>query len=357
VGAAYGLHRKVLPHALILEEKQFEEDQEYEEEKRLLYVAITRARSMLVLGEGFSRQGGPWLRWMERLFENAQPGAIEQARDGKPHSVKFKGFSVKVLPASRLNVPEQLAFTADTILIGEPEIPRIPPPHIVPALDLTPSDLTVLGGCLRRFHWTRALGQPEPGRQSAGDAPHMRMGSIAHQMLETGTASSAELEAAGLQDLAAVFESPEWQEVSSISHERELPFIMYLCVEGKDCWIRGRMDVAIGSDVTGVPRVIDYKYGLWREGGEANYEMQMTACSLALMKASGTDRAIGELWYLKTPMKIVRREYTILEAEENLRLLLSKYLAAIECGEWPAADRAYCDRIECGFRQKCWGAA
>src|SRR5207248_2696750 len=41
-GAAYGLHRKPLPHALILEAKQWEEDRQYEEEKRLLYVAITR---------------------------------------------------------------------------------------------------------------------------------------------------------------------------------------------------------------------------------------------------------------------------------------------------------------------------
>src|SRR5690242_2260379 len=107
-GAAYGLHRKVLPHSLILQEKRWEDDQQYEEEKRLLYVAVTRARRMLVLGEGFSRQTGPWLQWIERLFETAQPGAIEKARDGKAQTVRFKGFAVKVLPASQLNVPEQL---------------------------------------------------------------------------------------------------------------------------------------------------------------------------------------------------------------------------------------------------------
>src|SRR5262249_49060103 len=38
-GAPYGLHRKPLPNSLILEAKQLEEDQQYEEEKRLLYVA------------------------------------------------------------------------------------------------------------------------------------------------------------------------------------------------------------------------------------------------------------------------------------------------------------------------------
>jgi ATP-dependent helicase/nuclease subunit A len=353
-GPAYGLHRKPLPHSLILEEKEWEDDQQYEEEKRLLYVAITRARKMLVLGEGFSKQTGPWLQWMEQLFENIQPGAIERARDGKTQSVKFKGFSVKVLPASQLNVPEQLAFSTDAILVGEPDIPRIRSPRIMSAVEMTPSDLTSLSGCFRFFHWTRILGLPEPGRQSTGDTPAMRLGSVAHQMLETGVAPSPDaLAAAGLPDLAPVFECADWRDLSSASPERELPFIMHLSVGGKDCWVRGRMDAAVAGEV---PRVIDYKYATWREGGEANYEMQMTAYALALMKAAGTDRAVGELWYLKAPMKIIRREYTLHEAEETLRGLLSKYLESVERDEWAPAERAYCDRVQCGFREKCWGA-
>jgi CRISPR/Cas system-associated exonuclease Cas4 (RecB family) len=111
------------------------------------------------------------------------------------------------------------------------------------------------------------------------------------------------------------------------------------------------MDAVVPSRV---PRVIDYKYASWRHGGEASYEIQMTAYALALMKALGTERAIGELWYLKTPMKIVRHEYALNEALERLSTLLSKYFAAVENDEWPAAERAYCDRIECGFRDKCW---
>src|SRR5215471_11199263 len=137
-GAAYGLHRKPLPHALILEEKRAEDDQQYEEEKRLLYVAVTRARKMLVLGEGFSKQGGPWLQWISQVFEDIQPGAIDRARDGKPQTIKFKGFSVKVLPASQLNVPEQLTFSTDTILVGEPDIRLTAKLRMYPALDMTP---------------------------------------------------------------------------------------------------------------------------------------------------------------------------------------------------------------------------
>src|SRR5262249_23236057 len=121
-GAAYGLHRKPLPHALILQEKRWEDDQQYEEEKRLLYVAVTRARKMLVLGEGFSKQSGPWLQWIGQLFSSVNSGAIDAARDGKALTVRFKGFSVKVLPASQLNVPEQLSFSTDAILVAEPDI-------------------------------------------------------------------------------------------------------------------------------------------------------------------------------------------------------------------------------------------
>jgi len=98
----------------------------------LLYVAVTRARKMLVLGEGFSKQAGPWLQWMERLFEALQRGAIEQAREGKTQSLKFKGSGLKVLPASQLNVPEQLEFLTSSILVGEPHIPQIPSPRISP---------------------------------------------------------------------------------------------------------------------------------------------------------------------------------------------------------------------------------
>jgi hypothetical protein len=351
-GAAYGLHRKPLPHALILEEKRLEDDQQYEEEKRLLYVAATRARKMLVLGEGFSKQGGPWLQWIIQVFEDMQPGAIDRAREGKPQTIKFKGFSVKVLPASKLNVPEQLAFSTDTILVGEPDLRLAAKLRMYPALDMTPSDLGVLDGCFRLFHWTRILGMNEPGRQPSGDTPQMKLGSIAHKFLESAVKPSAEvLAAAAVPDLATVFDSREWRDLVASFPERELPFIMYLTVDGRDCWVRGRMDAAVASEV---PRVIDYKYAMWRESSESSYDIQMTAYALALMKALNADQAISELWYLKGPMKIVRRQYSRETSEARLTTLFSRYLAAVECDEWPAAERAHCDRVECGFRQQCW---
>jgi ATP-dependent helicase/nuclease subunit A len=351
-GASYGLHRRPLPHALMLQEKRWEDDQQYEEEKRLLYVAVTRARKMLVLGEGFSKQAGPWLHWIGQVFENAKSAAIDAARGGKSQTVKFKGFSVKVLPASQLNVPEQLEFSTGAILVGEPDLPKPRTLKLLPSVDMTPSELGALSGCFRFFHWTRILGMPEPGRAASGDTPQMTLGSVAHKFLEAAIKpSAADLSSAGVPDLESVFEGQAWRDLAAAFPERELPFIMHLEVDGKDCWIRGRMDAAVAGDI---PRVIDYKYALWRELGGAAYDVQMTAYGLALMKALGTDRAISELWYLKAPMKIIRQEYSRGEAESKLRGLLARYLNALECGVWQAAERSYCDRVECGFRERCW---
>jgi hypothetical protein len=163
-----------------------------------------------------------------------------------------------------------------------------------------------------------------------------------------------DLETSGLTDLDAVFESRDWQTLVVTEPERELPFMMHLKVNGKDCWIRGRMDVVVPGDPV---RVVDYKYATWQQGVEADYAPQMTAYSLAVMKALGTDGAVSELWYLKPPMKIVRKEYTRSEAEGDLVRLLTRYLTAVQSDSWPAADRGYCDRVECGFRAQCWPGA
>jgi CRISPR/Cas system-associated exonuclease Cas4 (RecB family) len=260
-----------------------------------------------------------------------------------------------------MNIPEQLEFTTSAILVGEPNIQRVSPPRISQTVEMTPSDLTSLAGCFRFFHWTKILGIAEPGLQASGETPQMRLGSIAHKMLETAvTRPTVEtLAAAGLPDLAAVFDGSDWRELASSSPERELPFMMHIGVDGQDCWVRGRMDAAVApasNDKDAIPRVIDYKYAFWREGGEANYQIQMTTYALALMKALGTDRAAAELWYLKSPMKIVRREYTLVEAEQSLQTLLAKYLIAVEKNQWAPADRSYCDRVECGFRERCWSS-
>ncbi len=256
-GASYGLHRKPLPHALILAAKDEDDDQQYEEEKRLLYVAVTRAKKMLVLGEGFSRHGGPWLVWVQALFEQVQPGAIARAREGKPVKARFKEFTVDVVPASMLNVPEQLSLVSEAAMIGGESViaqlrdlkARVASRNERPSsLEMTPSELSALAGCFRYFQWTNILGLSEPGAEPAGYADEslqMQLGLAAHKILELGSISSSSDELS----LAAVFESEDWKLLQAETPEVETPFMMHLRVAGRDCWVRGRLDAIVAGKI------------------------------------------------------------------------------------------------------------
>jgi len=366
-GAAYGLHRKTLPHSLILQAKEEEKDQQFEEEKRLFYVAVTRARKMLVLGEGFSgKPGGLWRRWASTLLENVRPDALERARQGKTTRVRFRGrgqdFSAEILSAAEFSRSEQLPLNIDIAAVNR-EVVHLSLKEKLAAsqsrvvqrpgpIELTPSDLTTLQGCFRYFHWTRILGETEPGANGPDGQAGLRQGSAAHRILETLLEPSPEvLLERGLEDLQTVFQSKEWKALSKVDVERELPFMMHIQTAGKDCFIRGRMDAVIFSDP---PRILDYKYAHWRAGAEAEYEIQMATYCLATMKSLNVDRAVGELWYLKSPLKIIRQEFSRAEAETRIINLLDKYFNSLSGGPWPMAERSYCDAVACGFRAQCW---
>jgi ATP-dependent helicase/nuclease subunit A len=366
-GAVYGLHRKTLPHALILSGREEEKDQQFEEEKRLLYVAVTRARKMLVLGEGFSgKRVGLWQRWINELFESVQPGALERARQGKTSRIRFRGrgqdYSVELLSAAEFMRPEQLPLNIDIATVNREtayrEFQQVSraieeaPARRLTSIEMTPSDLGALWGCFRYFHWTRLLGIVEPGLHATGNEDQLRLGSLAHELLESGREPSMDtLRERGVLDLQAVFQSQEWRALSKTDVERELPFIMHVQAGARDCFVRGRMDAVVSGDP---PRVIDYKYATWKNGTGTEYEIQMTAYCLALMKSSGVDRAAGELWYLKAPMRVIRREYTRAEAEQRIAGVLERYLHSLSSGIWPMAERSYCDSVHCGFRERCW---
>src|SRR5262249_62365571 len=94
---------------------------------------------------------------------------------------------------------------------------------------MTPSDLGVLDGCFRFFHWTRISGINEPGREPSGDTPQMKLGSIAHKFLEYAVKPSGDvLSAANVPDLATVFDSKEWRDLASSFFSRQVPLL--ICV-------------------------------------------------------------------------------------------------------------------------------
>jgi ATP-dependent helicase/nuclease subunit A len=319
-GASYGLHRKPLPHALILAAKDEDSDQQFEEEKRLLYVAITRAKSLLVLGEGFAKHGGPWLQWVQHLLDRLQPDAVVRARQGKSSKVRVKDFAIELVPAAMLNVPEQLDLRisgaamvgADSVIAGfrslDKEIADAPL-RLPLEIDLTPSELS---------GFNRDVSLASIG--TAGLEAELRLGTAAHRILELGLpVSTLELERQNLRELAAVLDSADWKALQELGPEREMPFMMHMKLTERDCWIRGRMDAVLPGSP---PRVIDYKYAAWREGADESYDIQLSCYALALMKALDVEHVVGELWFLRSPMKIVRRDFRRCDVEPRLTQLL-----------------------------------
>jgi ATP-dependent helicase/nuclease subunit A len=315
-GASYGLHRKPLPHALILKGKQEEDDQQHEEEKRLLYVAITRARKMLVLGEGFSKHGGPWLQWVQKLLEQLQPGAVERARLGKTVKIRAKDFVIDVVPASLLNIPEQLRLPAGGAMIGGDAVAAryrsllesgFPSP--AQDLDLTPTEVA-------RFTVTSCT-------TNTSSQSTTSLGLAAHKILQSGFRPSLnELRRRNLEDLHTVFQSMEWNAHEAESPERELPFLLQLRLSDRDCWLRGRIDAVVFGEI---PKVIDYKYATWRPGAEDEYKVQLATYCLAVMTTLCVEKAMGELWFLKSPLKIIRREYTLEETVAIIRHVVTAW--------------------------------
>jgi hypothetical protein len=186
-------------------------------------------------------------------------------------------------------------------------------------IDLTPSELSG-GGRM-------------PAVVATGSESSAELGSAAHKILELGVQPSPEeLERRNLADLSGVFNSTEWRSLQEASPEREMAFMLHLRVAERDCWIRGRMDAVVPGNI---PRVVDYKYARWHEGADDEYGVQLVCYSLALMKALNLDRVVGELWFLKPPMKIVRREYVLHEAQSHVCELLERVIDRLHCNGCP----------------------
>jgi CRISPR/Cas system-associated exonuclease Cas4 (RecB family) len=269
-----------------------------------------------------------------------------------------------MLSAAAFTRPEQLPLNIDIASVNRETAYREfremaqaltgRPARRVTSVEMTPSDLSALDGCFRYFHWTRLLGLAEPGTPAGRltENTALQLGSAAHEILEYAREPSLDLlKEKALPDLEAVFQSAEWKALAGMDVARELPFIMHVTAGGRDCFVRGRMDAVVSGQI---PRVIDYKYALWTEGAEMEYEIQMAAYCLAVMKRLGAERAIAELWYLKAPMKIVKWELQRADAEHRIAALLGKYLDSLSFETWPMAERSYCDSIACGFRERCW---
>jgi ATP-dependent helicase/nuclease subunit A len=392
--AAYGINRARLMHPLMLEAELVERDKEVEEHKRLLYVALTRPKHTLVLGEGTSRRPGPWHQWVMRALM-AEPGGGErlaQVRSGALPSAVLRLGDVAV----ELRSAATLAQRPVNAALATPSPPTLTSGELVeiqrrvwgwrplPAqtVELSPTALATLAKCARYFflHDIAGLAEQPPGQD--GGLPAVDKGRIVHGVLERvemdlppeaiaarvhdlirqepGAFLLKPVDMAELaHDLERYLQSSTWQALrTNPTVRREVPFQLHIPGERLELLIRGRMDAVFVRD--GTPVVIDHKYAHFDRHKEAGYEVPMAIYALAAMRTMESPHAEVRLSFLRS--RVYPTETRTINAtqhvEERLLQLARVYVDRRHSSDveaWPRIARTQCEQARCGFRPYCWG--
>jgi ATP-dependent helicase/nuclease subunit A len=392
--AAYGINRARLLHPLMLEAELVERDQEVEEQKRLLYVALTRPKHILVLGEGASKRPGPWHQWVIGTLQTEPDRAaiMAQVRSGALPSaaIALGEVTIELRQAATLaqRSIKQTGTTLGAAAVAPSELEAIrrrvwewhpSPPQTV---ELSPTALAMLAKCTRYFflHAIAGLEEQPPGQE--GGLPAVDKGRLVHGVLERIETDVPPTALAGrvrtlirqepgaflltgnaveelVQDLEHYLRSPAWQALrQSPNLRREVPFHLHLQGGALELFIRGRMDAVVWQDET--PVVIDHKYARFDRHKEAGYEVPMAIYALAAMRALGSTHAEVQLSFLRSRVYPTERRtmHATDRVEERMLQLAQAYadrrhVSAVEA--WPRIAREQCELARCGFRPFCWG--
>jgi ATP-dependent helicase/nuclease subunit A len=347
------------------------------ESRRLLYVALTRARDRLVLSGEAPAGGESWR------------ALVEAAIAGRPDL------------AARVPLEEAGVHAAGEPLAAEPGAgeppaaaalapPRLAPPPPVAAVRVAVTDLAEYARCPRRHHLARVLLLPEPhgaSRAPADDPGRATLrGTLAHAMLsETDLGAPplerrAQMAAAAarrghdpsspgprriLAEIARFAESGEGRALSLAAREgrlaRELPFLLRLDGEGgaPDAYLVGAIDALVAERRGAELTVVDYKYAVPRPGAAERYRLQLLAYALAARRAHPRARVRARLQFLRGDLRAVDVTPSAAELDRFARggaaLAWDAHrgagaeLSPAEAGR----DEARCRAEGCGFVSRC----
>ncbi len=360
--------------------KDWDSRADYEEAKRIFYVAVTRARDYLVLS-GIAKkdctdkiesvqQAKNWLAWVQLIaadFPTVWQRDILEYLDER-ESVEPERQAITETAATGSVGPEPPAienFTVD----WERE-----------TLNVGVSDLLLLNSCPRRFYYRRILalpehpllGQPQKTAKGGGVDPIQR-GNLAHLLCAQLT-PDADLEAlleAGANELGVpsakqgalidevrpLIEAYQRSELfarlqKSVRTANEEPFLLNLC--GLD--IGGTFDkLAFFPDGSGL--LIDYKTNRISSDKLADqtayYRLQLQLYALAVQEKFGLTELEAGIYYL------VPGVYVLVAATSREELCseisqLRQYLIPGEIASYPR-NTANCGH--CSFIKYCIGAS
>jgi ATP-dependent exoDNAse (exonuclease V) beta subunit len=372
-----------------------EEDRaDAEEERRLLYVAMTRARETLILSGGADagrwpepRPGGAPLDWIVRAvageprerFALATEQVLERTWDGRAARVRCALSSPatlgEVLPRAAL-APEggPRPGAPATALPKAPKVMPAPPVRARPAPQrLSYTALQAYARCGYRFYLQRVLGlPPEPvppppdaaGEPRAGLDPLVR-GGLAHALLESldfaapeppspdavtelAARHGAELTRADVEDVRAIVgafaRSPLCDRLAAATAvRREAGFAFSLEPGGGGSLVNGFVDV-IATEPGGGRLVVDYKTDRLdgadpAEVLERDYATQRVVYALAALR-DGAPRVDVAYCFLERPDEPVVHGYAAADADALAERVVSLARGVLD-ESYPVTDRPH----------------
>ena len=302
-----------------------------EEERRLFYVAMTRARELLILSGGTDvtkwpapRPGGPPIDWIARAVAGAAPttGELTRTWDGRSARVAVTISTPETLPASALTAKPRARAAATTALPAAPAFVPPEPPRGRPApTRLSYSQLSAYGKCGYRFYLQRVLGLPDvtppplPDLEEVAGIDARTRGSIVHLALERGrfdVPEDLQLSAEEIEDIRRLIrafeDSPLHARIAAAAKvTREARFAFALEPDGSGPLVRGIVDV-IAHEHDGTHLIVDYKTDRLPED---------TTPAEYIARAYETQRLVYALAVLRGGADIVEVAYCLLEQPDE----------------------------------------
>lgn len=297
------------------------------EADRLLYVAMTRAKSYLLLSWRDGKGRGPWPDQIERAWQLQWP----EAPDAEAVSNGVRVVNRQGLPELARLEPEQ---SRPAVEWRDP----LPAEHWVPP-EISATSLARFSSCPRRYwlageiRWPAGLApagpapdKPSGGLQDSGDGGGARLGSEVHALLAGENVADPTAEALRL---AEVFRNSRLGMRVSAARRAEREFDFLVEIDGT--LVRGVIDLWF-EDSAGIT-LIDYKTGHAGPELMAEYRLQLQIYSLALRTIAGSAPVRAFLFLLQSGAEA--EVETGADAERSVKAALAQFRSAGLEGAYP----------------------
>ncbi|MDH5509740.1 MAG: UvrD-helicase domain-containing protein [Nitrospinota bacterium] len=355
--------------------RKAEQEERTEELKRLLYVAVTRARDRLVLC-GPAEGRGDWIKWVNAICAEEN---LETETPPTPTGEEEVSEKMMIEPRLASVILESIEPSGFSPLSAkEAQLARA---RQRACLRVSVTALADFARC-HRMYYHQSIGDTREVSSGVAGEPRdsgvMAFGSRVHQALETAPlgkgaapdgiarwvrmALSGEKEKtveAAVRDILGAFAVQPLAALQSVDPNatvREAPLAMKIEGEDMDLVVHGAPDIVWYDGEKW--NLVDYKYSR-RPVDEGRYLFQVRLYAMILMEARGAELMDVAVVYLKEKKNQASMERV---SKEDLSLIGAKTLEV--AGElwrlegtpmemWVKREAEFCRRVECRFMGHC----